>query len=174
MATEIHSPLSVPECRHRLRNSLYTPERGAAACAAEKEPVMGWIDGDQVVAMRRTARRGFPPVFQGRLIPDPAGGTILQGIFRIQPFLRMILVVWLGFALWLAFSALMEGSALLSARMELPVGMVGVAILILLFAKVLGRSEEQLLVEFLALVVSDDEPGPVGGDEHEASSDPFR
>ena len=172
MSTEIRSPLSVPECRHRLRNSLFTPERGATACTTEKEPVMGWIDGDQVVAMRRTARRGFPPVFQGRLIAHPEGGTTLQGVFRVQPFLRMILTVWLAFAGWLAFTALMDGAGLLSARMELPLGMVALGILMVMLAKALGRSEEKLLADFLALAVDGEQGQTTSGEGEPERGEP--
>lgn len=82
----LHSTQSLSDCRTRLDGSVGFNTVG---------PVLGSITGDgfHLFVVRKGFRNSFAPHFYGKLIPA-AFGTVIEGKFRMQLFIRVFLTIW--------------------------------------------------------------------------------
>jgi hypothetical protein len=103
---KLRSKLSVAECRARLGSA--TDLRGFALSwdADGPEKVVGEFRGSVFrLHTRKYYDNSFAPFFYGEL-QSAEGGSILEGCFRLHPFVRLFTLFWYSFILIFAAGAL--------------------------------------------------------------------
>lgn len=87
MKLELHSPLSIEECRRKLVEKL------------EERVFMGSVK-EQKISLRlgNGLRNPFAPYFQGNL-ERTINGTILRGVIKIQEVVKWAAILWCVFCI---------------------------------------------------------------------------
>jgi hypothetical protein len=153
---KLRTKLSLAECRRRLGSS--TDLRGMALSWDAEAPgaVLGEFRGPVFrLHTPKYYRNSFAPFFYGKLT-EADGGAMLEGDFRMNPFVRLFMVFWLSFILLFAAGALIVPAQAHSAsglgRGWFFAGLVLLAILgggLVQVGKWSGRGDEEVIHSFL-------------------------
>jgi hypothetical protein len=155
MTLRTQFPIDV--CRTRLASAV-DPERWAFTRSgyAGAKPILGkLLDTTFRLQVRRGYRNSFAPFFFGRFVAS-ASGTIVEGDFRMHPFVKGFMFFWFSFLAVFAAIALVLPSR---GQPEAPWGraalLIGAAVMgafgvgLVKFGGLLGHGEEEAIVAFL-------------------------
>jgi hypothetical protein len=153
---KMRTKLSLADTRARLAAS--TDVRGLALSWDAQGPgaVLGAFRGPFFrLHTGRYYSNSFAPFFYGKLT-EADGGTIVEGHFKMNPFVRLFMVFWLSFILLFGLGAIIVPA---QAHRPIDLGRGGFfAVLALLgllgvgfvqFGKWLGRGDEAVIHSFL-------------------------
>jgi hypothetical protein len=155
---KLRTKLSVAECKTRLGSA--TDLRGLAlsweAAGAGAGAVVGEFRGSAFrLHTRKYYSNSFAPFFYGNLT-EAGGGAIIEGDFRMNPFVRLSVLFWLAFLVLFGLSALIvpaeanlgkqKGRGWFFAALFL-LAFLGLAFVQL--GKWLTRGEEKVILAFL-------------------------
>ncbi|MBS0658372.1 MAG: hypothetical protein JSR82_09040 [Verrucomicrobia bacterium] len=144
----LRSSLPLEECQARLQTHADVERLGFTWTGyAGSKPILVKLKGNDFrLQKRRFYHNSFAPLFYGRLQVAPTG-TLIQGVFRLHPFVKVIMGLWLsGLALllWLFYPGLVQSPASW-AFFGLPV--VGAAIVY--SGTWLARNDKPAILSFL-------------------------
>jgi hypothetical protein len=104
---------------------------------------------------RRYYRNSFAPFFFGRLVASD-GGTLIEGEFRMHPFVRVFMTVWFSFLGLFSLTMLItviagraEAQRTAALGLVIPAGMAAFGVALIKFGRWLGRNEETAIIAFL-------------------------
>jgi hypothetical protein len=153
---KLRTKLSVADCRKRLASATDLGGLALSWDANGPGAVVGEFRGPLFrLHTKKYYSNSFAPFFYGKLA-EADGGAILEGGFRMHPFIRLFMVFW--FAFLLLFGA---GGLIVPALPHPAVGIgrscffsvlallavVGVGLIQL--GKWLGRGEKEVILSFL-------------------------
>jgi hypothetical protein len=153
---KMRTKLSVADCRARLASS--TDLKGITL--SWDPEVLGAVVGEfRGSAFRLHTRKyysnSFAPFFYGQLT-QADGGAILEGGFRMNPFVRLFMTFWFGFLLIFTVGAIMvppaPNPASGAGRFWFYTGLALVAVLgvgLVLLGKWLGRGDQAVIRAFI-------------------------
>ncbi|HEY3861002.1 MAG TPA: hypothetical protein VGO59_03870 [Verrucomicrobiae bacterium] len=103
---KLRTKLSLADCQSRLGSS--TDLRGLAlSWDSDPGAVMGEFRGTAFrLHTRKYYQNPFAPFFYGNLT-EADGGVVLEGIFRMNPLVRLLTLFWLVFLLMFGVGAMM-------------------------------------------------------------------
>jgi hypothetical protein len=153
----LRTRISLEECKARLVSAVDAERFGLSFSGyGGSKPILGKIgDNSFRLQKRRYYRNSFAPFFFGRFVPSDTG-TVIEGEFRMHPFINGFMIFWFSFLAFLFVTMLassitgqgfVEGS-----RFLVPVIPVGLALFGIVFLKVgrwLGKGEEKDIIAFL-------------------------
>jgi len=153
----LHTRIPIEECKARLASSVDAERLGFSWSGyAGSRPILGKLRGATFrLQKRRYYRNSFAPFFFGRFVAAD-GGTLIEGEFRMHPFVKVFMVVWFSFLSVFSVIVLIsvfarqadvQGSPVLG--LVIPAGMAAFGIALVKFGRWLGRSEETAIVAFL-------------------------
>ena len=154
----LRTRIPIEECKARLASSVDAERLGFSWSGyAGSRPILGRLrDTSFRLQKRRYYRNSFAPFFFGRFVASD-GGTLIEGEFRMHPFVKVFMIVWFSFlgvfsvtiVLTVAFAkpADVQGSSVLG--LMIPAGMAAFGVALVKFGRWLGRSEETAIVAFL-------------------------
>jgi hypothetical protein len=153
---KLRTKMSMADCKTRLASS--TDLRGLALSWSAEGPgaVVGEFRGSVFrLHTRKYYSNSFAPFFYGKL-KEVDGGTILEGGFRMHPFVRLFMVFSLSFVLLFGLGAIIVPApahpASSTGRSWFFAGLALVAILsvgLVLFGKQLGRGDQEVIYSYL-------------------------
>jgi len=145
------------ECRARLTAGV-DEERLAFSWSghAGSKPILGKLGETGFrLQKRRYYRNEYAPFFYGRFVSSDRG-TLIEGEFRLHPFVRAFMIFWFSFlALFTALVLVQSATGRPGVQADtgrllgiaLFLGVFGVALV--KFGRWLGRGEERAIVAFL-------------------------
>jgi len=153
----LRTRIPIEECKARLASNVDAERLGLSWSGySGSRPILGKLrDNSFRLQKRRYYRNSFAPFFFGRFVASD-GGTLIEGEFRMHPFVKVFMIVWFSFlgvfALIMLISAFarradVQGSAVLGLMM--PAGMAAFGVALVKFGKWLGRNEETAIIAFL-------------------------
>jgi hypothetical protein len=153
----LRTRIPIEECKARLALSVDAERLGFSWSGyAGSRPILGKLrDTTFRLQKRRYYRNSFAPFFFGRFVASN-DGTLIEGEFRMHPFVRVFMIVWFSFlgvpsVIMLisvfAGQADVQGSPILG--LVIPAGMAVFGVALVKFGRWLGRSEETAIVAFL-------------------------
>jgi hypothetical protein len=152
---KMRTKLSGADCRARLGAS--TDPGGMTLSWRAREPgVLGEFRGSAFRLHARTYYRNcFAPFFYGQLT-EAGGGTLLEGDFRMNPFVRLFLVFWFSFLLLFGAGAIIvpaQAHPALTLSRGWLFAILGLLALLGIglaqFGKWLGRGDQAVILAFL-------------------------
>jgi hypothetical protein len=153
---KLRTKLTMPECHARLGASIDL--RGLALSWEAQAPgaVLGEFRGPAFrLHTRKYYSNSFAPFFYGKLTGTD-GGAILEGGFRMNPFVRLFMVFWFSFLLLFGLGAVIVPAqahpAIALGRGWLFSILVLLALLgvgLVQFGKWLGRGDQEVIRAFL-------------------------
>jgi hypothetical protein len=153
---KLRTKLSVAECRTRLGSATDLGGMALSWDSAAPSAVMGEFRGPVFrLHTKKYYSNSFTPFFYGKLT-EADGGAVLEGDFRLHPFIRLFMLFWFSFLI------LFGASAIIVPPMPSPTGGVnrhffymGLALLTILglgfvqFGRWLARGEREVIHSFL-------------------------
>ncbi|TMQ54627.1 MAG: hypothetical protein E6K74_05470 [Candidatus Eisenbacteria bacterium] len=121
----LRTEIPIEECRARLAAGVDV-ERLAFSWSghAGSKPILGkFSETGFRLQKRRYYRNEFAPFFYGRFV-SAYRGTVIEGEFRMHPFVRAFIVIWFSF-------------------------LVAFGVALVMFGRWLGRGEERAIAAFL-------------------------
>ena len=153
----LRTNIQVDECKRRLESAV-DAERLAFSSSgyAGAKPILGKLRGTTFrLQKRRSYRNSFATFFFGRLVSSDSG-TVIEGGFKMHPFVRVFMCLWFSFLGVFAMFALLLPS---NGQPEAPWGRAGLLLGAIVmggfgiglkkFGAWLGQGEEVAIVEFL-------------------------
>lgn len=147
--------LSMEECRRRLSELRRRPRFLEPPRVQTGDPgVFGELQGERfrLYAVRVLFRNSFRRLFYGRLEAD-AGRTLIVGQFRVHPFVRAFIAVWLAvvgfFALVSTCAAIQPGGPDVGFGVAIAWGMLALGAAISFVGPRLSRPEEEAVLSYL-------------------------
>src|SRR5882672_3711769 len=94
----LHTRIPIEECKARLASSVDAEKLGFSWSGyAGSRPILGKLrDSSFRLQKRRYYRNSFAPFFFGRFVASD-DGTLIEGEFRMHPFVRIFMIVWFSF-----------------------------------------------------------------------------
>src|SRR5438034_1151738 len=91
----LRTRIPIDECKTRLASAVDAERLAFAASGyAGSKPMLGkFRDATFRLQKRRCYRNSFAPFFFGRFVVS-AGGTVIEGDFRMHPFVRVFMIFW--------------------------------------------------------------------------------
>ena len=91
----LHTRIPIEECEARLASSVDAERLGFSWSGyAGSRPILGKLrDSSFRLQKRRYYRNSFAPFFFGRFVASD-DGTLIEGEFRMHPFVRVFMIVW--------------------------------------------------------------------------------
>ena len=161
----LRTRIPIHECKTRLASAV-DAERLALSMSgyAGSKPILGKLrDATFRLQKRRYYRNSFAPFFFGRFVAS-AGGTFIEGNFRMHLFVRVFMMFWFSFLAVFAVMALVLPSG---GQPEAPwgkaplllgaVAMAAFGVGLVKFGGWLGHGEERAIVDFLKSTLEADE-----------------
>ena len=154
---KLHTRFSIPECRSRLESAVDAERFGFSWSGyAGSREILGKIrEMSFRLQKRRSYRNSFAPFFYGQFTPAD-GGTIIEGEFKMHPFVRAFMTFWFSFLAIFVVAALALPSRgqpeAAGARilMLLTAGLLAAfGVGLVKFGQWLGGSEQQTITTFL-------------------------
>ena len=159
---ELASPLTLEDCRHRLKDEMDDPFR-----LFGKKKIIGRIGDHRLSARKRIRyRNSFQTVLRAGL-DEQFGQTRFHCRFSMHPFVIAFMTVWFGFIGLGCLAALIHvavrsgqsgktyptdlASALAGGL--IPAGMFVFGIFMVRFCRYLARDEQSFLIDFLQTTV---------------------
>jgi len=103
---KLRTKLSLADCRTRLGSGTDLGGMALSWDAAVPGEVVGEFRGPAFrLHTKKYYSNSFTPFFYGKLT-EADGGTVLEGDFRLHPFIRLFLLFWISFLLIFAASAI--------------------------------------------------------------------
>jgi hypothetical protein len=152
----LKTDLGVEECLGRLSDATDSPKLTLFSRSGYlgSKPVMAKIDGKKIkLWKRRYYRNSFAPFFFGTISPQ-AQGSLIEGHFGMDPFVKAFMVFWLGSVLVACVSVLIATLSHPFHARDLPAfiippGMIIFGIALPKIGSWMARSEDKYLREFL-------------------------
>ena len=176
---KIQTKLSLEDCRAKL--GAATDLRGMALSwdSAGPGPVVGEFHGSVFrLHTKNYYSNSFSPFLYGKLLAAD-GGTILEGDFRLHPFIRLFLLFWLAFLVIFGASAFIVPAPQHPAgsipRFWFYAGLALLAVVGIAFVQIgrwLARGEREVIHSFLKSTLEANEPQSVSQPEELASGVP--
>ena len=161
----LRTQIPLEECKNRLASNV-DPARFEISPSghAGSRPIIGKLyDSTFRLQKRRYYRNSFAPFFFGRFVASNEG-TLIEGEFRMHPFVKVFMTVWFSF-LVVIFAILLI--SVFAGRTEFqsnrvvgllsPAGMAIFGVLLVKFGKWLGRNEETAILAFLKSTLEADD-----------------
>ena len=153
---KMRTKLSVADCRARLASSTDLKGITLSWDPEALGTVMGEFRGSAFrLHTRKYYSNSFAPFFYGQL-SSVDGGTMLEGTFRMHPFVRLFMVFWFAFLVIFGLAAIIVPAAKYSAsglsRNWYAAGLAILAVLgvaMILIGKWLGSGEQGVIHTFL-------------------------
>jgi hypothetical protein len=153
---KLRTKLSIAECRARLGSATDLGGMALSWDSAGPGAVLGEFRGSVFrLHTRKYYQNSFVPFFYGRL-SSVDGGAILEGSYRLHPFVRLFLVFWFSFLILFGLAAIIVPAAVHPASgISRNWFFAGLALLAILGAAVvlvgawLGRGEQEVIHSFL-------------------------
>jgi hypothetical protein len=153
---KLRTKLSIAECRKRLGSGIDLGGMALSWDAAVPGAVVGEFRGQAFrLHTPKYYRNAFAPFFYGQL-SSVDGGTMLEGTFRMHPFVRLFMVFWFAFLVIFGLAAIIVPAAKYSAsglsRNWYAAGLAILAVLgvaMILIGKWLGSGEQGVIHTFL-------------------------
>ena len=156
-AVTLRTEIPIEECRARLAAGVDV-ERLAFSWSghAGSKPILGkFSETGFRLQKRRYYRNEFAPFFYGRFV-SAYRGTVIEGEFRMRPFVRAFIVIWFSFLVFYLAIALIQLAmgrpGVQEDRVPLllvPLCMMAFGVALVMFGRWLGRGEERAIVAFL-------------------------
>jgi len=103
---KLRTKLFLADCRTRLGSGTDLGGMALSWGAATPSAVVGEFRGSAFrLHTKRYYGNSFTPFFYGKLA-EVDGGTVVEGDFRLHPFIKLFLLFWLAFLLIFAASAI--------------------------------------------------------------------
>ena len=147
--------LSIEACKARLAAGIDVERLWFTRSGYRGErPILGKIRDTRFrLQKRRYYRNSFAPFFYGRFV-DSGGSTLIEGEFRMHPFVKVFMGLWLSFIA--LFSVLALASSTRPGEQEgkgialvFSAGMMVFGIALIKFGHWLARAEKPAIVAFL-------------------------
>jgi len=171
--TTLRTDFDAEECGRRLIQSIDLEQRTIFSLSGYKgtAPVIGWLDGNQFyLHKRRTYRNDFAPLCYGNFVAQDKG-TLVECYFDLRRWTKLFIKLWLTLVILIGVPIFAisvhdlfktghfnDGSEYLG--LVVPVAMILFDIYLPKFGLLLGKSEEEIILEFLwsTLVANKCEP----------------
>jgi len=161
---KMRTKLFLDDCRTRLGSGTDLGGMSLSWDAAAPGTVVGEFRGPAFrLHTKKYYNNSFSPFFYGKLA-QVDGGTILEGDFRLHPFIRLFLLFWIAFLLLFAASALIVPAPAHPAsgisRGWFYAGLAGLAVLGVGFVELgrwLARGEREVIRSFLKSTLQADD-----------------
>jgi hypothetical protein len=153
----LRTHIAIDECRARLASAVDPVRWGFSLSGyAGAKPILGKLrDTTFRLQMRPCYRNSFAPLFFGHFVAS-AEGTVVEGDFRMHPFVRVFMIFWFSFLVVFAAIALVvpsrdqpEAPWGRAALLIVAAGMGAFGVGLVKFGGWLGRTEKEVIVGFL-------------------------
>jgi hypothetical protein len=153
----LHTRFSITECKSRLETAVDAEKLGFSLSGyAGSREIIGKIKATSFrLQKRRYYRNSFAPFFYGKFTPSD-NGTMIEGDFRMHPFVKIFMISWFCFLGIFSVAAFMlpsrgqpEAAGNRILMLLVAVGMASFGFGLVKFGRWLGVSEEQVMTAFL-------------------------
>lgn len=156
----LRSNFAVEECLRRIREATDAPKLQFffPFGYGGSKPIFSKLRGSRIKLWKRKERRNdFAPCFLG-VFSSQGSGSRLIGRFRMDRAVRLFIAFWLTFTIGITLVTLPalldhltnpKQQGQLSVFDFMPLGLVISGILLVMYGRRIGKSEEALLLDFL-------------------------